>query len=773
MPALVTAWAGAAAVLYSANAIGKAGVGLIALAALVLAGLVAAAGPKQIPEALVAQIALCLSVLAIVSGSTAVRLSGREPIGALTEAVTLEAVVAGIPHAAGPGKRWQGTVELDARLIERGNSPATSAQFRVVALGSVAQLQRGEIVRVSGRLQPLPPSSDAAALIFEAEVIEVAPAEGAAGMLAAARSAFLTQTSDLDSQGRALVPGITLGDDSRLSSTLEAAMRRTSLGHLTAVSGSHVSLVLVALAFMLGRLSRRTRVAGAAIGLAALVALVGPEPSVVRAAAMGSVGILALSRGRPPQAFPTLAGGLVVALTLDPWLALQLGFALSAAATASILLFSGPLAVAIVGPDATGKRKALGLALAVPVAASLACAPILVLMAPEVSLIGVAANALAAPAVAPATVLGLGGVILAVPLPAGAKVLAQGAAIFTGWIAGVAQVGARLPFAAIPWPGGIAGAALLALLNASLLAVLLSRRHRCTIPAIDLSKFRLAEWRTRTGGLPVVVFGLAVVGLGVVSVVVGNLVNARPWAVWQCDVGQGAALLVSTGEHSAIMVDVGPAEGRSQDCLARAGVRRLDLLVLTHPHADHIGNLPAVLASVPVGRVLVSEALEPAESVAWVDEEVRAAGLSPEPTSAGMQGSSGAVSWQILWPVGQPAGLDTNELSLAVGAWFPGGSVLALGDLGVPGQQGLVTALGAAGYARFAAVTVPHHGAKAQLEELAAMLQPEVALISVGQNTYGHPTSAAIDLYSSLGARLLRTDQLGDISIAAPEAWDY
>jgi len=685
------------------------------------------------------QVVLCAAV------ALAVLLSARMQLGARLAGGVAAAREAGTPVVAvgtaaedarrlGPFSASEAAVPLRvASLTADGRTRPAAA--RVVALGEVAAVHRGDTVRVRGRLVALPDHSDAQALLVDATVEGRAGPRGADAFFGHVRARFLAATAPLGAQGRGLVPGITIGDDSALPDTLREAMRRSSLGHLTAVSGAHVALVLALVGLLGARAPTRLRAAGLLGALAGLVGLVGTEASVVRAAAMGCTGIVALARGRPPRAVPALSAGVVVLLVADPWLAFSIGFALSVAATAALLLLAPPLAAGMMRWGV--RRRRLAIAVALPLAAHLACAPIIVLFNPTVSLVGVLANAVAGPAVAPATILGLAGVVAApLSLPV-ATALARGAEAFTWWVATTATVAAHLPHSAIAWPGGVGGALALAALHA-LLVVAILRRARVLVVLLAI--------------------------LGVIALVAGR--SGDDWTVLQCDVGQGAALLVRSGPHAAVMVDVGPGDGRSQDCLSRAGITRLDLLVLTHPHADHVGNLPAVLATARVGRVLVSPAAEPAAAVRHVRKELAWAGVQPEPATAGLRGAAGDVHWEVLWPTPGPG--DANDLSVTVLLTARDGTrVMPLGDLQSAGQAGLARAVRSCGprCTGVDVVAMAHHGSRDQDPELAGLLAPAITLVSVGPNAYGHPTAEALDLYGRVGGRVWRTDEDGAVAI--------
>jgi len=764
VPAALTAWVFAALALTPGVWLAPA-----AVAVMLLAWRLAPRGPRRrgtgpaTPNR-VHQVLLCAAV------AVAIVVSARAQVGARLaggfedlRAAGADVVVTGVAledaRELGPWSTSAAMVAVRLEWIADGGTAAGGTAVgqevggrtaaRVTALGEVTGVVRGERLELSGQLVALADSSDAQALLVDARVGERAPPRGVTALFGHLRADFVRATGSLGAQGRGLVPGIAIGDDSALPDTLREAMRRTSLGHLTAVSGAHIALVLAIVGVLGARAPTRARALLILVALGCLVALVGSEASVVRAAAMGCTAVVAMARGRPPRAVPALATGIVVLLVVDPWLAFSFGFALSVSATAALLLLAPALGRAIARPLARtrlppARGRMLATLLALPLAAHLACAPIIVLFNPSLSMYGVLANAVANVAVAPATVLGLAGVLAApVSLPA-ATWLARGAEVFTGWIAGTATLFSQLPHSAVAWPGGLPGALALAALHAAVALLLLRvRRVRPVIVVVALVLALLVAIASMWPGA------------------------GRVWSVRQCDVGQGSALLVRSGTHSAVMVDVGPEEGRSQECLEDAGVTHLDLLVLTHPHADHVGNLAAVLAAASVDRVLVSPATEPAGAVRYVAAELAYAGLEPETGLAGRAGRAGEVEWEVLWPAADTGIADANDLSVIALLAAPGGRALGLGDLQGDGQAGLADAVATCGERcrGVEVVAMAHHGSRDQDQALARLLDPAITLVSVGENGYGHPTAEALSLYEGLGSALWRTDEDGAVVV--------
>ncbi len=270
-----------------------------------------------------------------------------------------------------------------------------------------------------------------------------------------------------------LVIGVVLGDDTGLEAATTKNMRASNLTHLTAVSGEHVALVLAATLTLCGPLPVRLKTLIGLFTLVGLVLLVQPSGSVLRAAAMGSVQLVGLSAGRQASALPAWAAGAIVLLLIDPWQACDWGFALSIAATGGLIML------------APGIERQLGRVMptffaqlaAIPLAAQLACGPLLIALNPHISMWGVVANMLAAPVVAVVTYTGLAATALATLLPSLAQLLVLPALWGCAWLECIAHFFAHLPGAQVNWPGKVSGVCSLAALNAGIWLLLVRMRR--------------------------------------------------------------------------------------------------------------------------------------------------------------------------------------------------------------------------------------------------------------------------------------------------------
>jgi competence protein ComEC len=682
-----------------------------------------------------------------VAASVAVAAPGRSEVAAWPvaggRALSADVVLTGkVDPTASGGARSDAVLQrLRAGAQERSTAVPVVLLFEEppdgIDMGSSAKVTATAFVADPG---------DRAVLVLRVSRVDAASAPS--GVLAAVawlRARIVAASEALPQPGAGLVPGLAVGDTRAVAPDLDAAMKVASLTHLTAVSGANCALVVGAgfgIAALLG-LRRSVRVATGAALLAGFVLLVTPEPSVVRAAVMAAVAMVALLLGRSGAGVNVLSLSVAVLLIVDPWLAFEIGFALSVAATAALLTLARPLARGL----SRGMPEPLALALAVPLSAQLACGPLIVLISPQLSTYGVVANLVAAPAAPVATVLGVLACAAAVvpPLQTALMWLAW---IPAAWIAGTAMVVAELPAAQLPWWEGTPGLVAMAAAGAAVvIAVVLRPRGRWSRVTLVASR----------GGV-VLLAGCAVGGLAVATVVAPATVPGR-WSIAACDVGQGDAVAIRSAGR-IMLVDTGPDPDAVDTCLRRLGVDRVDVLVLTHFDLDHVGGVEAL-----TGRVdtLVHGPVPPGDGRTLAG--VAAAHILEG--SAGMSGTLGDATWRVLWPRRSAAFPPGNDSSVVVE--IGGGGVprtVLLGDLGAEAQQ----ALRASGALRgpYDVVKVAHHGSADQDATLYRDIAASVGLVSVGVgNDYGHPRAEALAMLAAAGTAIARTDDNGMVLVDA------
>jgi competence protein ComEC len=702
-------------------------------------------------------------VLTCAQAGHQVETSGPLPALAREQAVVqVQGVVTTQPRMLAPGPGGEPRVVLRLRLERlsaRGATSRPSAPVLVFADGQWQDVPWRAVVSTTGRLSL--PRDTAGQVDTAADVTAVLSPRGSPvlerapptllRLADAVRARLRAAVAPLPVDARALIPGLVIGDTSLTPPDLTEDMLETGMSHLSAVSGSNVAIVLasVVLVCRATGVPRRGRAPLAALALVAFVLLCRPEPSVLRAGVMGLVGLAGLSASRRTSTLPALACAVIVLLCVDPHLARSYGFALSVLATVGLVFFARPWGDAIAA-RLPARMAVLGPAVAIPLAAQLACAPVIVLLQGDIAVVAVLANLLAAPVVAVTTVVGVSAALAAcvwVPLGTAVAALAVPSA---WWIGAVARGCAALPGGHVEWLDGPLGAWSLATL--SVLGVL-------------TGPWMFARLRGHPGMVALVV-------AGTVAALVPLPVGSRwpppsGWTLVACDVGQGDAFVMPAGEaHAGVAVDVGPPEAGVVSCLQDLGVTRLEVLVLSHFHRDHVGALEEVLTDVKVEQAYVSPVQDPPQEARRALRALRQAGVPTYTALGGTRLSWSGGSMRVVWPVSDRAVASdspANNASLVLDVTTGPTRVLFTGDIEQEAAGSVERLLRGR---RFDVLKVAHHGSADQDEDLVRGSGARLALIGVGaDNPFGHPTTGTLALLRRSGMLTRRTDVHGHVAV--------
>ena len=770
LPALAFAWAGISAgtaagigTAFDERWLGLPPVPALGLACLLatLAGLaVACVAPRLRAFATLALVGLLGGTLAGGAFIAATLASGQR----LQEAPvsTYSFVIESDPKRGAMGAvSFEATVARTSPAAMRHAPDPTGARVWVSLASDAmpqAPLRMGDAVRLVGSWNPLANDEWGSSLLsrgcagaIKAKRCSREGAQGGlVGVIRQLRSRMLDALDPTESQQRALIAGVVLGEQASLSAfPVNRDFSNLGLTHLVAVSGSHLAVIAGIMGIALSGLRLRpgARLVSSTLVLGAYVILSGLQPSAIRSLAMVLAAQGATLTGRRSHVLSALGGVALVMLLVEPANAGRMGFALSVLSVLGIAALAG-----LVGhwlgmlvhplPLPRGIRDALALTLV----SQMLTMPLTLPAFGVLPLLSPLANVLAAPIMSALLLLGIPCVPLSWAVPALAPALLAPCDVLAGLACDLAGGLAKLPYAALP----------------------------CEVPAIPcalacgaLALGAYALWplpRPHEARLT------ASAPLAIVAVLFVSWRLLAPARVVVLDVGQGDAILIQQGP-SALLVDTGPGDAVLA-ALARAHVLHLDAVLLTHTDADHTGGLGDLDGLVGVGEVIVAQGVY--DHIQQDDAALRKTiedltGGRVREVAAGDVLRVGAFELGVASPA-QPVAGDENPDSIVAVARYgtPDDdralSVLLTGDA----EQDLTGPLSRSGaFGDVDVLKVGHHGsAISTSQELLRGCGPELAVVSAGaQNRYGHPTQACRDELEAAGIPLLCTIEAGDIEL--------
>lgn len=727
---------------------------------------------------------------------------GPVPLAVLAVTVAaglLAGAAANLRDVADCRLRLEGPLELEGRFESRVE-PGRTAPFRVVdglPAGCAPTTVRARwprdgaspptgiplILRGSweGRRFPEPGRGQWAGRLIVREFEASPPSRlDPAGQVLRIRGAVQDRIHDLWGDRAPMVEALVLARREALDPSLRDAFGISGTAHLLAISGFHVGVVAGLLLSILRLAGVRPRgaAAGAALGSWGYVLAIGAPDAALRAAVLLSLLALARLRGRPAMSVGTLSTAFLLLLLADPGALASVGFQLSFAGTLGLVTLRRPMESRLrlllesvglpaprKGPGAsTGDRWLRGSSegLIAGIAATLPTLPLLAWHFDRVSIIGVPATLAVSGAVALA-IPGIGASLLfgTVVDPLG-RFLAGGTGLLLGGVEGVVRWSAALPWASA-W---VSRPALLGSLGAALLAAFLLQRQ--------------ARWRLRSP----IRHTLAGVAGTVAVVLLPLLPGPRVLELHLVDVGQGDAAALRLPGGGWVAVDAGPS-GPGWDAgarrvlpyLRRHGVSRLEALILTHAHLDHVGGAASVVRGLPVRGIADPSRITP--SGAWLAllREARVQGVSWWPVEAGQSVVRDGVTLRFLHPPRHPGapgafglvpspdegpGTDPNHVSVVLLVTWGEAAILLTGDAYQEVEERILSDL-----PPLSVLKAGHHGSRTSTgAALLAHTRPRVTLIPVGDgNRYGHPHPEVIRRLEAVGSDIWRTDRDGSIRV--------
>ena len=571
---------------------------------------------------------------------------------------------------------------------------------------------------------------------------------GTHGVVASLRNQIVRSTRDLYGPRAPLANALIAGWRGELDPDLRSAIASVGLMHLLAISGLHVALLAgwVLLVLRLCRIPRHGAECVAALAALGYTAFLGWPSAALRASFFLLLAAGCRWRQRQVRFDACLGASVLLVLIADPWSVAEPGLWLSIAG------LSGVIAGLRWGVHALGTSWWIN-SVSGSIGAVLMTAPIAAGMFGQVAPIGIALNIVGMPLVATLLPVLFASVLLTPFTHSFAAAFAVSGNGLLALLELLVRIGSKAPGSATPTQVG--WTAVWPWIGALLAAVWVAW-GRTTLP----EAVRRVIW-SATAALV-----LSLVSASRPAFVAGD----HGLTLLFLDVGQGDATLIRTPLGHWIEVDAGPV-GERYDAgrrmiaplLARLGVRRIDLFVLSHAHRDHVGGGAGVLERFPVDL-----ALEPGMLFADSAYEDWLSALARHHTRwrravAGSQWAIDGVTFRVLhppspWP---RQGEDLNEDSIVLEVSFGAFRALLTGDAGFVAESAMAGALRTANLLK-----VGHHGSRtATGAEFLAAIRPQAAIVSVGRNNYGHPSPEALRRLASAGAATWRTDVEGTVSV--------
>lgn len=661
---------------------------------------------------------------------------------------------------------------------EGGLPGACRETVRLLAPGREEGLRAGARVRVRVRWEarghPEPERAEWAGRLRVVSPPEPIAGGTLPGRFLAIRGGLQERMAAVWGDRAPMVEALVLARREHLDPELRESFALSGTVHLLAISGFHVGVVaglVLGLLRLLGT-GRRWASAGAALGCWIYVLGIGAPHAAARAALLLTLLAAARIRGRPVVPAGALASAFLLLLLVDPLKLGAVGFQLSFAGTGGLVFLREPLfrlvdagALRWRGRPLAGRGRRRGPGegllrggadgLVAGAAATLPTLPLLAWHFDRISLVGIPATLVAAPLVT-AVIPGIGASLFLswLPLPPGPDTFLAGAvAVLLVGLEAVARQASELPGASV-W---VSRRALLAAILTGVGVVAVVRlRYTGRIGA------GVRRWVGTATALSAVMILPLLPGPG-----------ADALELHVIDVGQGDALALRLPSGRWVVVDAGPRHPRFDagarrvvPYLRRYGARRVEALILSHPHLDHVGGAAAVLEGFPVGGIL--DPSRPVPLGAWLDvlRLGRERGISWWPARVGRQASLDGVHFQLLHPDGATVAgeevTDWNELSIVLLVRFGTGAVLLTGDAGREVEERILE-----GLPRLSVLKVGHHGSRTSSSaSLLDRSRPRVAVIPVGDgNRYGHPHRNVTARYHERSIPLFRTDRDGDLRV--------
>ena len=597
----------------------------------------------------------------------------------------------------------------------------------------------------------------------------------------------------LDEEQGALCIGILIGDRENISDITEDNFKKSNLTHMLAVSGSHITYIIVALTTLLSKTNRKFSLIITIIFLLFFTVLTGFTASVLRASIMGILTLLASILHRKSDTINNLGISYIIILLYNPYLLVDAGFLLSYAGTIGIIFFSKKISNGIsiivnkINPnllniEQNNNSKILFVksiiekiilyvisSLSVTISANIVIIPIMAYMFSTISFTFWISNILAGSIMEVVTIFGFITYLISIVFPMLAEFLAIALNLFLTILLKIAEISSIIPGASIyiKTPSII-----ICVMYYLVIFILFNLKPiRQIIKKKAIFRFLIIKAKKHKLKILVTIITVIILLNSIIYVTDKNL------KIYFVDVGQGDCTLIQTHEKKNILIDGGGSEFGSFDVgesillpyLLNRGINKIDYMMISHFDSDHIGGLFYIMENLKVDNIIISRQGKNSENFKKFIQIMSKKQINLIIVKRGDYVKIDDTSYfEILFP--EEKQISDNVLNNnSIVAKFVSSNVTMLftGDIEEIAEKRLCELYRNTNKLQADIIKVAHHGSKTSSTlSFLELVNPQIALIGVGaDNNFGHPNEGVLERIKKLGTQIYRTDQTGEVSI--------
>ena len=579
----------------------------------------------------------------------------------------------------------------------------------------------------------------------------------------------------LDEEQASLLTGILIGNKDNLSIKIEESFRDSNLSHMLAVSGAHVTYVILGITFILqkSKIHKRISKIVTIVLLMFFVILTGATASVTRACIMAIYILLGSLIYRKANILASISISLIIILAINPYKILDVGLQLSYGGTIGIILFNKILVERIKLPEIKNSIlskviNSIKEMLIVSVSANLIIFPIMAIHYNTISLTFFISNILAGPILGIIIILGFITIFISFISIEISKIISIILGLFLKLLVLIANISSNLPFSKIYVK---TPSILFIVMYYIILALILykfKRKNKRRTEKIILRKLKDKITRRK------------IIAITIIIVLVFQIIKILPsdLKIYFIDVGQGDSTLIVTPNHKTILIDGGGSldndvydVGKNTliPYLLDRGTTRLDYIIISHFDSDHVGGILSIIKELKVKKIIISKQGEDSENYKEFLKIVKEKRISVQVVKAGdVLKIEKNINLEILWPQDNLI-LENilNNNSIVMRLNYINFSMLFTGDIEQIAEEEIVKKYMNTNKLNSTIIKIAHHGSKtSSIQEFLSLVKPKIALIGVGKdNNFGHPNFEVLERLQNMNCKILRTDENGEITI--------